>query len=436
MSGGIPAILGALFGAPYLTAVSAVDNAKKTEEPTGQSDREGRVTTPVSGDDVSEKVSAGKKIVDAFKTLLEWVKERKNKYKVALAITLFVTIILLGLIAFVTLFYYLKTQLRLYKDSKKSAEEKLSESEIPYKDHIQYKILNPSVVYAQYKYRMLYYFSAIAFTLVILAFLFKKQLAMDADPAQAAAAKTNADGDDDPIDSLIMWVGIGSVYLFLAFYWFVEKNYYNKIVDLNSKITDFNQYVRSILPANYGFLESVSKDYDDATLDSVLYKPALSAISPKRREIVRAICILNLYTYYFNNKQLYTNTPRGIQNVLSCFSPAQRILPMSQSCFSDYLIHNKSYIPNHIGLYINIINEIGPESAIYKTFNQDRTNILLDVDRVMSQLNERAGCLGSAYAYGLFLKMNSNIFLVVWVPIIIIAIAKGSKYVRQSGSTT
>jgi len=421
MSSGIPAILGALFGAPILQSTKVDGQSPPLNEGDKRGDGKDAASSPDS-----------KAFSVLWTQIKGWIKN-KDKLGITLVGTLVITAVLFFIVILVTLWYYLETQLRLYKDSKKSAEEKTLEAEIPYKDHIQYKILNPSVVFAEYKYRLLFYFTAIAFTLVILAFLIKKQMGMDSDAKGAGSLPSGGNGEDkDLLGTILLWMGIASLYLFAAFYWFVEKNYYNKINDLNSKITDFNQYVRSILPAHYEFLKMVSKDYDSATLDSVLYKPALKVIPAKRREIVRAICILNLYTYYFDNKQLYRNTPGGLSNVLGCFSPEQRILSSSQVCYSDYLINNKSYIPNKIGTYIKIIQETGSESAIYNVFNRDRTAILLEIDRVMSQLNERAGCLGSAYAYGLFLKMNSNIFLSVWVPLLIVSVVKGSKKLRES----
>jgi hypothetical protein len=428
-----PAILGALFGAPYLSFTPSekkeADKATNGQQ-TGQDDGRGQGQG-------ENKNKCEQSLGDMWKQIAEWFKkDTRNKMGISLVLTTGAILFLLLLCVLLVLGYYLMVAYQKFKDSRKTMEQLALETKVPYKDHIYYKVMNASIFGAKFKYRFLFYVSAVAFSLGILALLFQQQMNLEAGGAENSPFRVTREGcteDDETILSkVIFWSILASLYLFAVFYWFVEKNYFNKIVDLNAKITDFNQYIRSILPSNYEFLNLVSKPYSGtvAELDIGLYKPALLLTRPKRRDIVRAICILNLYTYYHSQQGLYTN-PGGVSNVLECFNPVQRLLGSSPTCFSDYLINNNAYIHNHVDKYIKLMGEIDSTAEVVRAFNQNRTQILLDIDRMMAEINQRAGCLGSAYAYNLFMRMNVNLMFVVWAPILLFLGFKGGKYIQS-----
>lgn len=434
MTSPFPAVLGALFGAPYLSFTPS-DKKEAEAPPNGELDN-GENTD--STDNKCEQ-SLG----DAWKQITEWFKTDKegnrNKMGISLVLTTATILLLLLLCVLLVLWYYLVVAYQKFKDSRKTMEQLALETKVPYKDHIYYKVMNASILGAKFKYRFLFYVSAVAFSLGILALLFQQQMNYEAGSAANAAngpfrvQGKGCTGEDETILSkVIFWSILVSLYLFGVFYWFIEKNYFNKIADLNAKITDFNQYIRSILPSNYELLNLVSKPYSGtlAELDIGLYKPALLLTRPKRRDIVRTVCILNLYTYYHSQQGLYTN-PGGVSNVLECFNPVLRLLGSSPTCFSDYLINNNAYIHNHVDKYIKLMGEIDGNAEVVRAFAQNRTQILLDVDRMMAEINQRAGCLGSAYAYNLFMRMNVNLMFVVWAPILLFVGFKGGKYIQS-----
>jgi hypothetical protein len=435
MSATFPAILGALFGAPVL---SFKPSDITTQQDTGNGD---------SNNGKSGETKCEQSFADAWKQIKGWITNQGgdkliNRLGLSLVITTVVMLLLLFACILMVLIYYLIVTYKNYKNSRKTMEQLALETKVPYKDHIYYQVMNPSILGAPYKYRALFYVSAVAFSLGILAIIIKQGMIQvpggdGAKLFQVQVQGTECTKDDETIlSNIIFWAVLSSLYLFAVFYWFVEKNYFNKIADLNAKITDFNQYIRSILPSNYEFLTLVSKPYEGtvAELDTGLFKPAIAVTRPKRRDIVRTICILNLYTYYHSQSGLYTNSG-GVGNVLECFNPIQRLLGSSPTCFSDYLINNNAYIHNHVDKYIQLFNELGGESEVARAFNNNRTQILLDVDRMMAEINQRAGCLGSAYAYNLFMRMNVNLMFVVWAPILIYLGFKGGKMIQSKQGT-
>lgn len=420
-----PAVLGALFGAPVFQftpkdTVADADQAKVADADS----KTGVAETP--------QPKCEQSFGDAWAQIKEWFSGDKNDQRnamgIALVLTIGATLACLLVCIVMVLLYYLLITYQNFKDSRKTMEQQAIETKIPYKDHIYYRVMNPSILGAHYKYRLLFYVSAVAFTLAILALLFKQQMIQVSGsavgknpfiPKEVGNVKCTED-DETIFSSVVFWTIMISVYMFGVFYWIVEYKYYNKITDLNAKILDFNQYIRSILPSNYEFLTIVSQPFEGtiAELDSGIFKPAFLATRPKSRDIVRTICILNLYTYYHSQRGLYTN-PGGVSNVLECFNPIQRLLGANATCFSDYLINNNAYIHNHVDRYLRILNELSAESDITQAFTNNRNQILLDVDRMMAEINQRGGCLGSAYAYNLFMRMKTNLMFVVWVPILI-----------------
>jgi hypothetical protein len=411
-----PGILAALFGVPPLKAVAAL---KPPETPVEKKDETGAETSKPTDSLLKEMWGVLKKGVK---------DDPDNRLRIMMVASLIIAWLLFGAIIFMSLILYIMIQRILYKNSKRTAEQAIEESKKPYMDTLEYQVMDPSI-FTKYPYRALFYLSAVAFTLMILAYLFKIQLAQNANPGGVASGDDD-DKPENPIDNAVKIGSIVSLYLFFACYWVVEKSYYTKIVDYIAKITDFNQFVRSILPGNYQFLNVVSKPSSETTLDNTVYTPALEALNPNKREIVRGLCILNLYTYYHEQRGNYTR-PGGVSNVLECFNPINRILPTAPSCFSDHLIHNNSFINNRVGKYIALLEAMPASTGAAATFRANRTQILLDLDKMMNELNQRGSCLGSTTAYNKFLTMNTRVFLLVWIPLVFAIFTKSSSYFKK-----
>lgn len=412
-----PGILAALFGVPALTVTQPSQTPDVKVETTQQTS---------SGEALPTLISELKDIMKGG--FGEIMKDRTRRMKFIMVIMVIISWLLFAVIAIAVLILYIQIQLILYRNSKKSAEQAILESKKPYMDTLEYQVMNPSI-FAKYPYRALFYLAAVAFTLMILAYLFKIQLSQDKNPG----GQSNDEDDETPLEEAVFYGAIISLYLFGAFYYVLEYSYYKKIVDYNAKITDFNQFVRSILPGNYAFLTLVSKATEDTVLDNSVYVPALEALNPNKRELVRGLCILNLYTYYHEQRGNYTR-PGGVSNVLTCFNPINRILPTASSCFSDHLIHNNSFVENRISKYISLLEAMDGEKGISKIFKANRTQILLDVDKMMNEINQRGSCLGSSTAYHKFLTMNTRAFLVVWIPFLFFFVKGTTNYFKKTSS--
>lgn len=421
-----PGILAALFGVPALKVVQSTAPPQAPAEPPKE-------PTTTEGEKEGALKASWDVLKSGFVDKSTW-KNPEYRMRFMMVISLMAAWLLFGVVAMMALILYIKIQLILNRNSKKTAEQAIEESKKPYMDTLDYQVMNPSI-FAKYPYRALFYCSAVAFTLMILAFLFKIQLAQMKDPGGAGSGDDGNDGDDEddkenPIDKAVKTGTFISLYLFFACYWVIEKQYYTKIIQYAAKITDFNQFVRSILPGNYAFLTLVAKPTDAAVLDNALYVPALETINPNKRELVRALCILNLYTYYHEQRGNYTR-PGGVANVLECFNPINRILPSAPSCFSDHLINNNSFIENRIAKYITLLEGMDATKGVVKTFKANRTQILLDVDKMMNELNQRGSCLGSSTAYNKFLTMNTRVFLLVWIPAVFLIFSKTSAVFKK-----
>jgi hypothetical protein len=410
-----PGILAALFGVPPLKAVAATKPTVSPDEKKEISEQTGKPTESL--------------LKDMWGTFKNGFATPDDRMRATMVASLIVSWILFAIVLLMSIILYIKIQSILYKNSQKTAEQAIQESKKPYMDTLEYQVMDASI-FTTYPYRALFYLTAVAFTLMILAYLFKIQLGQNANPG-GAPSPPGEDKEASPIDKAINVGTILSLYLFFACYWVIEKSYYTKIVDYTAKITDFNQFVRSILPGNYPFLTLVSKPSDSTELDETIYKPALEALNSNKREIVRGLCILNLYTYYHEQGGNYTR-PGGVANVLECFNPINRILPTAPSCFSDHLINNNSFIDNRIGKYIALLEAMPASSGAATMFKSNRTQILLDVDKMMNELNQRGSCLGSTTAYNKFLTMNTRVFLLVWIPFIFFAFKGTSSYFKKT----
>lgn len=423
-----PGILAALFGVPALTV-------KPADQPTGQPNGQSTDADAKPFVETGSKMSFMEEVKGIFKKNKgeAFLADPKRRMQASMVVMLLTSWLLFGAIALMALILYIKIQIILYRNSEKTAEQSIEESKRPYMDTLEYQVMNPSI-FATYPYRALFYLSAIAFTLMILAYLFKIQLSQDANPGGIKAEDIGAEDDSKstPVEKGVFYGAIISLYLFAACYLVIEKGYYTKIVDYNAKVNDFNQFTRSILPGNYAFLTVVSKASDSANLDNSIFLPALESLNANKREIVRGLCILNMYNYYHDKRGLYTQ-PGGVSNVLTCFNPINRILPVAPSCFSDHLINNASFIENKIEKYIGIIEkDMDQNHSMVKMFNTNRTDILMEVDKMMNALNQRGSCLGSTTAYNRFLTMNTRVFLLVWIPLLFIILKGGSGMFKKS----
>lgn len=351
--------------------------------------------------------------------------DNDTRMKILMVVSVGIGGILLVVAAILALVYYLQIQWILYKRSDADPNQVVLNAKKPYRDTMEYQVMSPSI-FTKYSYRGIFYLSAVAFTFMILAYLFKIQMGM-------SAAGTATGGPADPFkedEHKPVFLGlVASLYVFVVAYWFIEKGYYAEIVQFNAKITDFNQFVRSILPGNYKFLTVISAPPKEVAMDST-YIAALESLNPNKRELVRALCVLNLYTYYVENAALYT-APGGLQNVLDCFNPINRIIPVAPACFSDHLINTSTYVENGVGKYISLIEGLdAAKSPIKDVFQKRRTEILVEVDKIMGEINQRGSCLGSGTAYNKFLRMNTRVFVLLWVPIIFLLAFKSSSAVR------
>jgi hypothetical protein len=402
-----PAILAALFGVPSLTSKKvqgALDEGGNGNKSLGERFNE-----------FNQRPWSFEWIKDIIGKLKDNWKDTEKRLNGLMVISVLIGFLLLLAAAILALVYYLQIQLILYKRSSEDPNQALLNAKRPYKDTMEYQVMNPSI-FTKYSYRGIFYLSAVAFTLMILAYLFKIQLGMN------STSGTAPNPFEEARDKPILLGLIASLYVFGLGYWFIEKKYYTEIVQYNAKIADFNQFVRSILPGNYKFLTVISAvPKDSSSIDST-YIDALENLNPNKREMIRAMCVLNLYTYYIENRQLYTDAG-GVNDVLSCFNPINRIIPVagSTACFSDHLINTHTYIDNRIGKYVSLIESMDSEKSFVKDiFMKRRTEIMVEVDKIMSELNQRGSCLGSGTAYNKFLRMNTQVFVFIWIPLLLV----------------
>jgi hypothetical protein len=369
-----------------------------------------------------------KSLIEKFNRILDEIgiffKEFKNKStdpiartKFAQVLIVIVCILLYAIMLLMALILYIRIQWELRQRNNKDAAGFKRESVRPYKDTLEYKVLNASI-FSKYPYKLMFYLSAVGISILIVSLL----MGMEAKVAGAAPAA--AAGTPKPEEAWYQkwsfrFLLIFAV-LFIGLFYTVEVKFYNKIAEYNTKIKDLNATIRAIIPANLAFLKAIGKPPEVGQAVEYVLRPALLSLNTNVGEVARGICILNLYHYYYD---FYKSSQYDMQNVFSCFNPINKLLPSSNNCFSDYMINNNSYIPNKVDVFLNYLKDTEAESSPLVSFvNNNRSKLMLEINKYMNDINRRSSCLGSAYAFNLFLKMARSVLLIVWLPAIFIII--------------
>jgi len=299
-----------------------------------------------------------------------------------------------------SLILFIKLQVNLVK---KRSEKGSEYEKIPYKDALEYQAIVSLNVISKYPYQAIYMLALVAMVAMVLAYLFNKQLGED---------------DANPNKRQIMVLTICSVYLFVVMYYAIQIRFRNNVKPLKDKIDEFNSFVRSLMPPNFEFLKALSTPPQYRAINTEILK-ALASVEPNVKDIVRSICLINLYNYYIGQ---YVEGDPQLNQVLSCFDPINRLLSTQGSCFTDYLKRNDTFIENNVSSIIRNVEDFMEEDNGVRAFiNANRVDILTKVDKMMNEMNERANCLDSAVAFSYFVRMSWMVLILLWFPAMIVA---------------
>lgn len=361
--------------------------------------------------DTTEKTN---KLLDIFKKIFEPIAKIKayfDRQKGGYGKHIFITTVLayacVCVIVVMSLFLILQLQYDIYK---KKGDELYETRKIPYKMALEYQAVQSLELFSRYPYQAIYILAIIGSLLVFARYLFIKQQSFD----DIATGKT-ADEEDAPYKSTAIFYIC--IYCFAITFICIQLIYRKRVEPIKSKVDDFNQYVRSLLPANYDFLKTISTPPAlRISIDDI--PKVMIGITPNVRDLSRCICVINLYYYYIAQ---YPDGDSNLATVLSCFDPVNRLVLTQGACFSDYLIRNDTFIDNKVVSILRSIENLEGTNDV-KTFITNRTNrleILTNVDVIMNKLNEKSNCLDSTSAFMHFTRMAWMIFLLTWIPLIL-----------------
>ena len=331
-------------------------------------------------------------------------------HKIIFIITL-LAYLCVATIVLVSFFLILQLQYDIYR---KKGDELYETRKIPYKQALEYQAVQSLELFSRYPYQAIYIVSVIGLLLVFLRYLFVKQQSFDDYGKSSGDSDSMESEKSDPLlkSSTIFYI---CIYCFIVTFATIQLSYRKKVAPIKSKVDDFNDYVRSLLPANFDFLKTVSTP-PILRINNEDIPKKLAGITPNVRDLSRSICVVNLYNYYVSH---YTDGSSELTSVLSCFDPVNRLILTQGGCFSDYLIRNETYIDNKVISILRSIEALEGDNDV-KTFIKNRNNrleILTSVDAIMNKLNEKSNCLDSTSAFMHFTRMAWMIFFLTWIPL-------------------
>lgn len=354
-------------------------------------------------------------IVEPFHNLKEKLATTKSEgFKRQILITTILAYLCVATIVIMSLFFILRLQYEIYK---KKGDQLYDTRLIPYKIALEYQAIQSLELFSRYPYQALYILSVIGLVLVFTRYLFMKQQSFDDIASGKEPQEANKSGAL-PSSAIVFMC----IYVFAVTFICVQLIYRKKVAPIKEKIDDFNQYVRSLLPANYDFLKTMSMPPTMRIVNDDVPKK-LAGITPNIRDLARSIAVVNLYQYYVDH---YPEGDANLGAVLSCFDPVNRLVLTQSSCFSDYLIRNDTFINNRAIMILRQIENLEGDNEV-KTFIQNRENrleLLTQIDIVMNKLNEKANCLDSAIAFIYFQRMAWMVFFLTWIPIALFGVFK------------
>jgi uncharacterized BrkB/YihY/UPF0761 family membrane protein len=359
-------------------------------------------------------------------------EEEKQIFRFILTVKIVVIVagLLLVVILLMSLILFIMVQNEVRSRNNKDADDFKRDSKRPYKDTLEYKVMNGSI-FAKYPYKLLFYITIVGVSIMILGMLISIELENRKKPTAPA-------GEDPWYSKWNTRFLVVFILLFFVFLYLIEIQYYNKIAEYNAKIQDLNATIRALLPSNMGFLKNISTAPSQGESVEFKLKPALLSLNPNLTEFVRGICAMNLYYYYYEH---YKTSQSDLETIMGCFNPIQKLIPSNTTCFTDYLINNNSYIPNKIDIFLPYLNDSEFAESPLKTFvTNNRSKIMLEIGKTMNTINKQSSCLGSSYAFKLFLKMSLWVFVAVWIPSLILIVfllfRRNSSSVGSTGNSS
>lgn len=352
-----------------------------------------------------ESQSFFKKFSSDLMAFLNELKDKfttKDPYQKLIYICLALCYAILFIIGVMSMVLYIMLQVQIFK--RKSTGPDYQAKKLPYYRAIEYQAIKSLQIIAKYPYQVLYILSLVGICVISLAYLFMKQIDIDI----AVSGGTGSSGFSGRIYMLLFIFA----YLFLSFYYVVQIKFKKNVQPVKDKVDGFNQYIRSLMPANYDFLKALSTPPQYRSLNHKVIS-ALASMTPNVKDISRSICLVNLYNYYVSQ---YVEGDPDLYSVLSCFDPINRLMLTKVSCYSDYLMKNDTYIENNVVTILRYIDDLEGADDVKLFIQKNRLDILTKVDEMMNTMNEKANCLDSATAFAHFTRMALMVLLLFWVP--------------------